>query len=618
MRASIRLAAALVAGGLIATPAAHALTKKEKACQAAIAKTGQAFVKAELTNRAKCKMAVAAGKKCDPTAKTNKNKAKLRKVIGKCAGVTLSNLGTGGCAQRGGSATGLADCLATGHTDAVASLINDQFGLVASEDEVVLQGTLAQAASTLLPPANLARYRAVGVAPVSLADLTLYCVTFTDPTASASTEIGADGSFSLSIEAAGVPFGCFVVDDATGEQVATLVFRSSTKGDSTQIESAGGTLVLGTVSLDLGTGEAVVNADGLGTATTCAEGITNPVDFTGSWNLTCVPGPAGSGYGCPPPGTPGSGPQSVYLHRVPGTTADGTPTYWLGMWDSVQAFNACGQVEGLATTAGGTTTAAGETLGVPDGPFTFASDDAVFAAIDSATAPTPPVPPGGPGGGAPQPMGICNSTAAHCGTVQNNDGATCDPPQPGVPPSCWGAPDFSTQPPTFVPFSDVQCQKMCFNMNLFGFGGPGGSPQIRQAIQSSGLCVQAGIIDMSVPPDHASFVQKLAAPLGRQVLAKLNYSCDDAGSVVAKFPTLLIGLPPAAGDPPGPPQVCHVTQRAEITLKMESPSRILGQFKQTASLAPGDPAACTDDSNPQNPVAHMLKNPRSMLFTLTH
>ena len=156
MRASIRLAAALVAGGLIATPAAHALTKKEKACQAAIAKTGQAFVKAELTNRAKCKMAVAAGKKCDPTAKTNKNKAKLRKVIGKCAGVTLSNLGTGGCAQRGGSATGLADCLATGHTDAVASLINDQFGLVASEDEVVLQGLII--GSSLMAGSWAARY----------------------------------------------------------------------------------------------------------------------------------------------------------------------------------------------------------------------------------------------------------------------------------------------------------------------------------------------------------------------------------------------------------------------------------------------------------------------------
>jgi hypothetical protein len=287
------------------------------------------------------------------------------------------------------------------------------------------------------------------------------------------------------------------------------------------------------------------------------------------------------------------------------------------MWDSVQAFNACGQVEGLATTAGGTTTATGETLGVPDGPFTFAGESTVFAAIDSATAPKPQHGPQPPGGGGPAPMGICNSTAAHCGTVQNNDGAACGNPQPGAPPSCWGRPDFSSQPPAFVPFTDLQCQTMCYNMNLYGFGGPGGSPQIRQAIQTSGLCVQAGMVDMSVPPDNAGFVQKLAAPLGRKVLAKLNYSCNDAASVVAKFPTLVIGLPPTAGGPPGPPKACHVTQRAEITLKMESPSRILGQFKQTATLAPTDPADCTDDGNPQNPVAQMLKNPMSMLFTLT-
>jgi hypothetical protein len=584
----------------------------------AIGKAGKAFVDAELATRGQCKMKLAQGRDCSPSAKTKKNEAKLRKVLHKCGGVTLSNLPGGGCAATAGSGgvSALADCLITGHETALDSLINDEFGLAASETEVVIEGRMAQATSTLLPPANLARYRAISTAPLALTDLTLFCVTFADPPTSASSAIGADGGFSLSIAAAGLPFGCFVVDEATGEQVATLVFRSGGT-DATQVQGTNGTLDLGTVSLDLGTGEAVVDASGLGGKTTCEAGVTNPVDFTGTWRLTCTPGPPGSGYGCPPPGAPGA-PQGFYLHRVPGTDASGTPIYWLGMWDSIDAFKACGQVEGLAATDGGTTTASGASLGVPDGPFHFADDATAFAAIDSVSSPKPGPPPGA-GGGAPgpQPMGICNSTADHCGTVQNADGQTCTDPQPGVPPNCWGRPDFATMPPTFVPFTDEQCRRMCYTMNLYGFGGPDGPPWIRQALLGANLCVERGVNDMSVPPDDPSFVRKTGTPLGRMLLDKLNYTCDDAASVVHKFETFTIGLPPQQNDQPGPPPVCHVTERAEITLKMESPTKVLGSFKQTATLAPGDPAQCTDDGNPQNPIAQLLKNPRRMLFTLT-
>jgi hypothetical protein len=619
MTGSSRVATAVLAVVLGAGSVASALTKKELGCQAAIAKAGQVFVDAELANRGKCKMQAAQGKSCNASAKTAKNESKLRRVLNKCAGVALSNLGSGGCAASASDRSALGDCLVSGHEAAVVTLLTDQFGLATSETEVVLTGTMTQT-SSLLPPANLMRFRAVSTAPVAITDLTLFCVTFAEPTTSASAGLEANGSFTLSIAAVGVPFGCFVVDDATGEQVATLVFRSS-GGDATQVQAGNGTLSLGTVTLDLGSGEAVVDASSLAEPTTCDDGVTNPVDFTGAWNLACTPGPPGSGYGCASPGGNGGGPQAVYLHRVPGTDGSGNPVYWLGMWDSVDGYKACGQVEGLATDAGGTTTAGGETLGVPDGPFTFADDSTVFTAVDSVTSPRPGPPPGqGPGGpppGGPQPMGICNSTAAHCSTVQNNDGNACGTPQPGQPPTCWGRPDFGTQPPSFVPFSDAQCRAMCYTMNLYGFGGPGGPPWIRQAIVDSGLCVQAGMNDMSVPPDNPNAIRKLGVPLGRRLLAKLNYSCDDAASVVHKFNTFTIGLPPQPGDQPGPPKVCHVTQRAEITLKMESPSKVIGDFKQTATLAPGDPAACTDDSNPQNPVANMLKNPMRMLFTLS-
>ncbi len=607
MRPAIRSAMLLTV--LVAAGPAAAAARKDVACQNAIAKAGRNFILAELQSRGRCKMKAAAGKACDPTAKTNANRAKLRKVLNKCNGAALSSLGSGSCAARTGTVAGLADCLAEGHAEAVETLLVDEFGLASSETQVTLAGTLAPAGSTLLPPAQLVRYRAVSTAPIAVTDLTLYCVTFADPPASASAEIGADGAFSLTIAAVGVPFGCFIIDETTGEQVATVVFRGS-DGDSTQIQANAGTLSLGTVSLDLATGEAVVDASGFGAATVCEAGVTNPVDFTGQWRFACTPGPAGSGYGCPPPGA-GGGPTQLYLHRVPGTAADGTPRYWLGIWENVDAFRLCGQVEGLATTAGGTTTAAGETLGVPDGPFSFADAAQLFPAIDGATFVSPPAPPG-----VPAPPGFCNSTAAHCSQVQNGDGAACTEPQPGAPPSCWGRPDFGTNPPTFIPFTDEECQSICYTMNLYGMGGRS-RPEIVAALAAAGLCAEQAMLDMSVPPDDPTFLRRTGNPMGRFFVDRLTYTCDDAASVVHRFETEIIGLPPSPSAPPGPPQVCHVTRRAEMTLKMESPSKIVGDFKESASLAPGDPAACADDSNPQNPIAHMVRNPMRMMFTLT-
>jgi hypothetical protein len=287
------------------------------------------------------------------------------------------------------------------------------------------------------------------------------------------------------------------------------------------------------------------------------------------------------------------------------------------MWESIDAFKTCGQVEGLASSSGGTSTAGGDTLGVPDGPFSFATESTIFPLIDSVTRVSPGGGPAGPGGPAPgggTPMGICGSTADHCSAVQNGDGQPCTQPAPGTPPNCWGRPDFSSQPPQFVNFSDAECQQVCYQMNLYGFGGH--NPELSQVFQTNSLCVEEGILDMSLPPGENQVV-RLGTPMGRFLLDVLNYSCDDAASVVHRFATEIIGLPPTQNSQPGPPTACHVTRRAEITLKMESPSKIIGDFKQAAALAADDAAACADDSNPQNPIAHMIGNPVRMLFTLT-
>lgn len=562
----------------LAPRAAVALTRAEVACQMAIGKASQAFLAAELADGARCKMRAALGKTCDPERRSWVRESKLRDVLSKCQGVSLANLTGGGCAAEASTLYFLAACLASSHRQLAAQALEAEFGLAAAEKTVVVSGTMAQATSTLLPPAHLARYRAIGTAPLSLSDLKLFCLTFAEPVQSASAMIAADGSFSIALAAAGVPFGCFVVDAATGEQVASLVLRGAA-GDSTQVQGIAGILPLGTVTLDLGRGEAVASQG----PNVCADGVTSPADVTGEWQFTCTPPPAGSGYSCPKAGE--GGPDRIYLHRVPGSAADGSPRFWLGVWQTIDDYRTCGQVEGIEP-------GAGETLGIPDAPFAYAGDAAVEAAMD-------PVTDTAPWGG----QGVCNTTAAHCSDVRNNDGNGC---QTG--PGCWGQGDMST----FTPYTDAQCRALCYADNQHGHdGGP-----VRQALLDAGLCVEERIVDWSASPGAPGFLRRAGNPGGRFLLDRLTYTCNDAASVVHRFPTEVVGLP-MPPNTPGPPAYCHMTRRAELTVKLASPTRILGDFKESASLAPDDPAACSDDSDPQNWVAQQVLRGERTLFTLT-
>ena len=123
---------ATVMGVVLATTvAAHALTRKEAACQAAIARAGRAFVAAELASRSRCLTQLAKGKACDPSGRTTVNRARLEQTIGQCSRVTLAHLGAGGCAASSTYPSALGTCLVSGHELAIASLLTDEFGLAA-------------------------------------------------------------------------------------------------------------------------------------------------------------------------------------------------------------------------------------------------------------------------------------------------------------------------------------------------------------------------------------------------------------------------------------------------------------------------------------------------------
>ena len=69
----------------------------------------------------------------------------------------------------------------------------------------------------------------------------------------------------------------------------------------------------------------------------------------------------------------------------------------------------------------------------------------------------------------------------------------------------------------------------------------------------------------------------------------LQYTYD-AATAVHRFPTRAITLPPTPGSP--------------------SATAVTGSFREQTALA-------ADDTDPQNPIARRIRNPRRMLFTLT-
>ncbi len=110
-----------------------------------------------------------------------------------------------------------------------------------------------------------------------LAGYQLYCVTFSTPPLSATGTSTADGSVTLTLNAASATFGCFVLD-AAGDGVATLIFTNDAATASGQTVAASGTVDFGTITVSLTTGAAQatlpsgVTIEGTPVGTTCPEG----------------------------------------------------------------------------------------------------------------------------------------------------------------------------------------------------------------------------------------------------------------------------------------------------------------------------------------------------------
>jgi hypothetical protein len=120
----------LLLGALAPAAPAGALTRRELACQVAIARAGREYVTRTLAQRARCQIDAVQGKTCDDDAATERNEARVRRRLRRCRGVALARLGGGGgCLAQSADTDGLVDCVLAIHDDAVAILIDAQFGL---------------------------------------------------------------------------------------------------------------------------------------------------------------------------------------------------------------------------------------------------------------------------------------------------------------------------------------------------------------------------------------------------------------------------------------------------------------------------------------------------------
>jgi len=107
----------------------------------------------------------------------------------------------------------------------------------------------------------------------------LYCVTFATPPTAGSGTSDATGQVTLSLDALGVAFGCFVLD-ADGKGVATLIFTSG--GQSGQTITLTADTDLGGIRVDLDNGVAQADVTLTGTITG-SDGLACPL---GTWVLS--------------------------------------------------------------------------------------------------------------------------------------------------------------------------------------------------------------------------------------------------------------------------------------------------------------------------------------------
>lgn len=195
----------------------------------------------------------------------------------------------------------------------------------------------------------------------SLAELDVYCVTFSIPPVAGTGDVGADGKFELSLETDDGSVGCFILK--AQDILGTLVFEDpSKKGLSGENQAAdrqafqGGRSDLGAITLDLSTGKAVVDITKITTGklkdTSAAQA--DAVAFTGTYKVSSegITPPTGYTKLCATESEDCRGPtegMNLWLKSIKGASVPGgSPAHAMMIWPSQKAFETCGSKLGFS------------------------------------------------------------------------------------------------------------------------------------------------------------------------------------------------------------------------------------------------------------------------------
>lgn len=220
---------------------------------------------------------------------------------------------------------------------------------------------------------------------VNLALYKVTCTTTTTPIQSATANVAADGSFTVSIVGAkGQPLSCFLVD-AAGDKAADFIISDSSKKDlngnseTTSTAAFKDNANLGTINFDPNAGEVTVPKTNIASVVEATPVAAAQVfDPTGSWTIGAVDFSLPSGVKAPCPNNsnchgPPAG-QAIYLKLWKGlVTADSSNIYGLQVWEGANSFSTCGSKIGLTSAMKTSLGVDFSANGSADSEFSFAS-----------------------------------------------------------------------------------------------------------------------------------------------------------------------------------------------------------------------------------------------------
>ncbi|MBI2060132.1 MAG: hypothetical protein HYT87_10205 [Nitrospirae bacterium] len=188
-----------------------------------------------------------------------------------------------------------------------------------------------------------------------LPDYGLFCVTFEENPRSGKGAANKQGRFELKIQAAGIPFGCFVVDPS-GKRIADLFFVGDRQLSSGDHELTGAMVFdrhqnLGRVWVDFSTAVALAGTPlETGPSPPAEEDAWDP---TGTWAFAeCLDIAADkpcSGADLLLHAALSATYPALYYHRIEGRDdLTGKRRYLFDIWHDKESYVACGQTEGMS------------------------------------------------------------------------------------------------------------------------------------------------------------------------------------------------------------------------------------------------------------------------------